>query len=100
MHPNAYISSADAIPDPYLVAIGEGSVIGAGAMISGHYTPSASIVVLGRVTIGKNALVGRGASVWPNVTIGDGAIVQERAAVMPGTVIPANEIWVASRQSR
>ena len=88
-----YVNSADGLYDPYLVSIGSGSSVGEGALISGHYLPSASTTMLGTVVIGDDVSIGRYASIWPNVLIEDGAVIQERASVMPGTVVPAGEIW-------
>ncbi|MBW2733519.1 MAG: AMP-binding protein [Deltaproteobacteria bacterium] len=91
--PNVMVSSLDEIPEPYLVDIGAGTHLGADCLLSAHYVPRIGEASLNRITIGKNVLVGRGASIWGGVTIGDGAVVQERASVMPGTVIPPGEIW-------
>jgi len=93
IHPSVLLTGMDQIGEPYLIEVGEGSILGAGSALSGHYVPRIGTMVLGRVRIGKKVLLGRNAVVWPNVSIGDGAVVQERSSVMPGTVIPAGEVW-------
>ena len=97
IHPGVRLGSSETLlADPYFLHIDEGTIVGHAALVSGHYVRDAKLMQLGHVSIGRDVLIGSGATIWPNVSIGDGAIVQERAAVMPGSIIPAGEIWGGS----
>lgn len=93
IHPSVFLSGPDCIADPYLISIGKGSIIGQGAIISGHFQPSASKTVLGRVDIGQNVLIGVNTFILPNVKIGDNARVLAQSVVTPGTIIGPGETW-------
>ncbi|MBI3369186.1 MAG: hypothetical protein HY021_12315 [Burkholderiales bacterium] len=80
------------IDDPYMVAVGDDTVLGNGSLISGNYV-SGGKLVCGRVTIGRGVTIGANVIVLPRVTIGDGAIVMSGACVMPDSVIAAGESW-------
>ena len=78
--------------DPHLVTIGEESIIGAQAQVSGDMSSNGKIVI-GEVVIGKGVTIGSHAIVLPNVKIGDNAVVGIGSVVMPGTIIPEGEVW-------
>jgi carbonic anhydrase/acetyltransferase-like protein (isoleucine patch superfamily) len=79
---------------PWLITIGEGSIVAPKAMILTH---DASLLIHTRryrvspVTIGDGVFVGYGAIVMPGVTIGDSAVVGAGAVVTrdvaPGVVV-------------
>ncbi len=80
------------IDDPYLVSIGNNSIVGYRALVSGNMTLNGKIV-FGKVQIGQNVVIGANAVVLPDVEIGDHAIVEIGSVVYPGTRIPAGEKW-------
>lgn len=87
------LSSPDCLPDPHLVEIGAGSIIGQGSILTGHFQPSAQFIRTDKIRVGKNVLIGVQACIFPGTSIGDNSIIQAQSVVLPGTVIPANEVW-------
>lgn len=98
--------------EPDLVQVGEGSIIGMGAVLVAHLvTEDTAHVRLGRIRIGKRVIVGAGAMVGPSVSIDDdavvgtgamiapgcrigkGAVLQNASGIPAGTRIPDGEIW-------
>ena len=88
---NCYISS-DRINDPYLVRIGDNSVIGSKVIITPHIAEKNEIV-FSPITIGDNCLIGLGAQINPGCNIGDGAVIASRAIVPKYTNVPPEEVW-------
>lgn len=81
------------IVDPPLVTMKAGSALGAEGMILGHHIARDHIVI-GRVVVGPDAMIGVRALVMPNVEIGAGATVGAYAVVTTGKRIGAGETWV------
>jgi len=84
--------SSDRINDPYLVTIGDNSIIGSKVIITPHIAEKNDLV-LSPITIGNNCLIGLGAQINPGCVIGDGAVIASRAIVPKYTNIPAGEVW-------
>tara|TARA_B100001765_G_scaffold79397_1_gene48555 strand:- start:2878 stop:3576 length:699 start_codon:yes stop_codon:yes gene_type:complete len=84
--------SSDRINDPYLVTIGDNSIIGSKVIITPHLAEKNDLV-LSSITIGNNCLIGLGAQINPGCVIGDGAVIASRAIVPKYTNIPAGEVW-------
>ena len=74
--------------DPYLITIGEGTVIGGDAVVTAHLFEN-GMLTLGRVSIGKDCMIGAQALISPGVTIGDGATIGIRACIREGRRVPA-----------
>jgi carbonic anhydrase/acetyltransferase-like protein (isoleucine patch superfamily) len=92
IHPSAFILDQN-IPDPYLVSIGKNTILGSNCTIAGHYSPSASQIVIGKVKIGNDVVIGADSIIPPNVVIADRAIVQVKSLLNTGTIISEGEIW-------
>jgi hypothetical protein len=75
------------INDPYLVSIGDNSVLGGGAVIAPH-AYEGGCLILERVEIGKDCLIGAEAYISPGVVVGDGSLVGLRTHVRRGTRLP------------
>tara|TARA_B100000902_G_scaffold357607_1_gene372207 strand:- start:211 stop:909 length:699 start_codon:yes stop_codon:yes gene_type:complete len=88
---NSFISS-DRINDPYMVSIGNNSIIGSKVIITPHLAEKNDLV-LSPVTIGNNCLIGLGAQINPGCVIGHGVVIASRAIVPKYTNIPENEVW-------
>ena len=84
--------SSDRINDPYLVTIGDNSIIGSKVIITPHLAEKNDLV-LSSITIGNNCLIGLGAQINPGCVIGDGSVIASRAIVPKYTNIPAGEVW-------
>ena len=83
---DVYVNTLE-VNDPYLVTIGDNSVIGGGAVIVPHVY-EAGRLILAPVTIGKNCLIGAEAYLSPGVTIGDGSVIGLRVHLRKGTRVP------------
>ena len=88
---NSFVSS-DRINDPYMVSIGDNSIIGSKVIITPHLAEKNDLV-LSPVTIGNNCLIGLGAQINPGCVIGDGVVIASRAIIPKYTNIPENEVW-------
>ena len=75
---------------PELISIGDNSAIGWKATIGCHFFTH-SKVILARVRIGRNVLVGALSTILPGVTIGDNAVVTVHSVV--DRDIPPGEVW-------
>ncbi len=73
--------------DPYLISIGDGTVIGGDAVITAHLFEN-GVLSLAPIRIGRRCMVGAHALISPGVTIEDGAVVGMRAYVREGRRIP------------
>jgi serine acetyltransferase len=80
------------IDDPFMVSVGDGSVLGNASLVSGNYINDGALIC-GPVTIGKRVTVGANSVIFPNSDIGDDVILAGGSYVMPGTKIPAGETW-------
>ena len=88
---NSFVSS-DRINDPYMVTIGDNSIIGSKVIITPHLAEKNDLV-LSPVNIGDNCLIGLGAQINPGCVIGNGAVIASRAIVPKYTTIPDGEVW-------
>lgn len=80
------------IADPYLVAIGDYSIIGQKSIIVAHNLTCGRIK-LNPIGIEKNVTVGVGAIIMPGVEIGEGSVVAANAVVTRDMKIPPYELW-------
>ncbi len=77
------------ITDFPMLSIGQGSVIGASCMISGHFI-NAGKIALGKVEIGKNVNIGAGTHIAPFVKIGDNTEIGAECRIAPLVQIGKN----------
>jgi Carbonic anhydrases/acetyltransferases, isoleucine patch superfamily len=103
---NVSVIAPGTILDPELVEIGDNTIIGGDAIISGHVaeftdeffssdlTHRVNRIVLKRVKIGKNCLIGARSFIWPGVAIENNVTVGSGAIVLEDTYLPANSVWV------
>lgn len=81
------------VHDMSLLEIEDGAIIGGEAAISCHAAEK-GYLVLSKVRVGKNAMIGQRSILMPGVTVGDGAVVAAQAVVLKDTEIPPGETWV------
>ncbi|MDD2715536.1 MAG: DapH/DapD/GlmU-related protein [Candidatus Wallbacteria bacterium] len=78
---------------PELVSIDDNALIGLGVQIATHEMTHSSLRI-GRVKIGKNAVIGGGTIIRGGVTVGDNAVTGIGAVVLndvaPGTTVVGN----------
>ena len=80
------------IDDPFMVSVGDGTVLGNASLVSGNYINNGALVC-GPVNIGCRVTVGANSVIFPNTDIGNDVILAGGSYVMPGTKIPAGESW-------
>jgi carbonic anhydrase/acetyltransferase-like protein (isoleucine patch superfamily) len=80
------------IIDPHFVTIGRNVVIGIGATVAGHYQDR-DAVVLRRTVIEDDVVIGGHAAVGGGVHLQRGAVIGAGAIVLPETVVGPNEYW-------
>ncbi len=91
-----FVLIAGHIRDPFLVTLESDVIVGAGALILGHYYTAARQLRLGRVLIKRGALIGVNSVIFPGCVVGENATVAPGAILAPGTVILANEVWAGN----
>ncbi|MDD5054202.1 MAG: DapH/DapD/GlmU-related protein, partial [Candidatus Nanoarchaeia archaeon] len=82
-------SLVNPVKDPYLVSLGNDSIIGFGAIITGHEIVGKKIFLKGidigdRVTIGANAIISGGAVLEDDVIVGANSYVKKNAVLKKG----------------
>ncbi len=80
------------IDDPYLISVGDGSIIGQGSLVSGNASMNGKIV-FGKVTIGNGVTISVNAVVLPNVEIGDNSVISIGSVLLSGSIVPKDETW-------
>ncbi len=88
---NVQINSIS-VNDPWLLEIGNNSVIGGGASINCH-TVEGGRLILERVRIGKNCTIGAQSLVWPGCDVGDGSILSTKSVLKKITKVGKKQIW-------
>jgi maltose O-acetyltransferase len=94
--PSAYLDAGH----PWLIEIGDESLVGPGVMVLAHDTSTrlhTGHTLIGRVRIGARVYLGHGAIIMPGSTIGDEAVIA------PGSVvygeIPARSVAIGNPAS-
>ena len=80
------------INDPWLLEIGDNSVIGGSASINCH-TVEGGNLILEKVKIGKKCTIGAQSLVWPGCEIGDRSILATKSVLKKRTKVGVREIW-------
>ena len=88
---NVQINSIS-VNDPWLLEIGNNSVIGGGASINCH-TVEGGRLILEKVKIGKNCTIGAQSLVWPGCDIGDGSILSTKSVLKKRSKVGKKQIW-------
>jgi len=83
---------AGKITEPPLTEIGEGSIIGGEAKLLNHVYEGKKII-LRKIRVGKNCLVGDSAIILPGVEIGDNVIIGAGSLIPKNKKIPSNTVW-------
>lgn len=88
-----------ALLDPYLISIGDGTIIGGDAVLTAHLF-SRGRLYLAPIRIGRDCEIGAHALLCAGVSVGDGASVGIRALVPRGRKIPPNSRITAAMPER
>ena len=90
---NVFINT-NKLSDAYLLELGDNVVIGGGASISCHIFEGNKLI-LGKVKIGSNTLIGADTYIMPGVTIGDNCNIGLKATVRKNRNIPDKSMILA-----
>ncbi len=88
------------IYDPYLVEVGERTILGDGCKLSPHVVLSPGKLRIGPIRIGAHCVIGGNVIIGPDVTIGEGATIMTGAGLIPGTQVGPGEVWAGSPARR
>tara|TARA_Y100001970_G_scaffold205760_1_gene250569 strand:- start:1883 stop:2596 length:714 start_codon:yes stop_codon:yes gene_type:complete len=80
------------INDPWLLEIGDNSVIGGGSSINCH-TVEGGKLILEQVKIGNKCTIGAQSLVWPGCIIGNSSILATKSVLKKRTIVGDREIW-------
>lgn len=80
------------INDPWLLEIGDNSIIGGGSSVNCH-TVEGGNLILEKVKIGKKCTIGAQSLIWPGCTIGDRSILATKSVLKKRTQVGEKEIW-------
>lgn len=80
------------IDDPYLISIGDNSIIGQNALVAGNASMNGKIH-FGKVTIGSGVTVGVNSVVLPDVELGNNSVLSIGSVILSGTKVPNDETW-------
>jgi len=89
------ISIGGRLVDPHLITIEESAMIGDDVLLTPHaYARTGTdILILGKIVIKKNAIIGAKSMILPGVTVGENSMVNAMSLVAMNTKIPPNQIW-------
>lgn len=79
--------------DHSLLEIDDGAVIGGGAIIDAHIFERGKLI-LRKVKIGKQALLGSHCTVMPGCDIGDRSIISANALLQKDSKVESRDVWV------
>lgn len=80
------------ILDPRLTILEDGCVLGEGCVLTSHAL-SRGRFIIGRIRVGRNAIIGIGTMVMPGVSVGVGAVILPGSVLTRNTVVPPGETW-------
>ena len=88
---NVQINSIN-INDPWLLEIGNDTVIGGSASINCHTVESGKLK-LEKVKIGNKCTIGAKSLIWPGCEIGDKSVIAARSVLKKRTKVGSRQIW-------
>lgn len=78
--------------DASLLEIGDNTVIGGGAILNGHIVERGKLI-LRKIKIGKNVLIGSHATIMPGCEIGDKSIIGASAMLLKDSKVEPRDVW-------
>lgn len=89
------ISIGGRLADPHLITVEESAMIGDDALLTPHAYARTTfdILILAKIEIKKNAIVGAKSMIMPGVTVGENSMINALSLVPMNTKIPPNQIW-------
>lgn len=78
--------------DASLLEIGDGTVVGGGAILLGHIVERGKLK-LKKTKIGKNVTIGSHSTIMPGCEIGDNAVIGAGAVLLKDSRVEARDVW-------
>ena len=91
MGKNVYLAGEEWIADPCMLEIGDNTMIGGRAIITGHLAEDALIIK--KVKIGNNCLIGGDAFIMPGAIIEDNAVVGAKSVVVKNSILQKGQVY-------
>ncbi len=88
---NVYLAGEEWIADPCVIEIGENTMIGGRTIITAHLAEDKLIVE--KVKIGKNCLIGEEAFIMPGVTLEDNVVIGAKSLVTKNKRLKKGSIY-------
>ena len=88
---NVALSADEWIFDPYVTEIGDNTVIGARTIISGHI--GEGHLIIKKIKIGKNVLIGGDCFIMPGAVIEDNVILGAKSLVLKDQILKKGKIY-------
>jgi len=85
--------------DPHYTYLGKNVTIGVNCVISAHLFEGKRLLIR-RIQMDDNVMVGAGAMIAPGVKIGEGAVISAAAVLLPYTQVGPGEVWEGSPAKR
>lgn len=83
------------LTDPYLITVESGAVVGGDCWLLAHAMArfETSVLILGPITIRREAIIGAASLLMPGVTVEAGAVLRAMSYVPMNTTIPRDTEW-------
>jgi len=88
---NVFLAGEEWISDPCVIEIGDNTMIGGRALITGHLAEDKLIIK--KIKIGKNCLIGGDSFIMPGVTIEDNVVVGAKSLVTKNKKLEKGKIY-------
>jgi acetyltransferase-like isoleucine patch superfamily enzyme len=91
---NVVLAGDEWIFDPYVTEIGDNTTIGARSLLTAHI--GEGHIIIKKIRIGKNVLIGGECFIMPGATIEDNVVVGARSLVLKDTVLKAGKRYAGA----
>lgn len=88
---NVFLAGEEWISDPCVIEIGDNTMIGGRALITGHLAEDKLIIK--KIKIGKNCLIGGDSFIMPGVTIEDNVVVGAKSLITKNKRLEKGKIY-------
>ena len=88
---NVFLAGEEWISDPCVIEIGDNTMIGVRALITGHLAEDKLIIK--KIKIGKNCLIGGDSFIMPGVTIEDNVVVGAKSLITKNKRLEKGKIY-------
>lgn len=91
---NVVLAGGESLYDPYVIEIGDNTTIGARSLLTGHL--GEGHVIVRKIQIGKNCLIGGDCFIMPGAVIEDNVVLGARSLVLKNQVLKAGKMYAGT----